>query len=405
LARSAGEVRAVTDLRPYADERHDWWVFSDLATALDGARQRMRADHVLGVSPASTTLAQLTVRRPFGSALDLGTGCGVQSLHLSQHCDRVVATDVSPRCLAMADLTTRINSVTVDLRRGDLFEPVVDERFDLIVSNPPFVVSPGTDERLVYRDSGLPGDELVERLIRAGARRLTDGGWCQLLANWVHRDGDWQGRIEGWVAETGADAWVVQREVLDVSQYVELWLADAGLVGTPEYLGRYDAWLDWFAQQRIEAVGLGWVTLRNAGRDVPVVRIEDWPGPVEQPLGPHISAWGSRVDLLATLDDDAMLAAHLVRHPDVVEERRGVPGDEHPGEIVLRTQRGMRRARTVSTEVAAFVGACDGELTVGQIADAVAALTGADQSSVRRQLLDVARPLVLEEYLALEPAR
>ena len=48
----------------------------------------IRPDFVLGVSSASSTLAQLTVRDPVGRALDLGTGCGVQSLHLARHAER-----------------------------------------------------------------------------------------------------------------------------------------------------------------------------------------------------------------------------------------------------------------------------------------------------------------------------
>ena len=55
---------------------------------LDGAPIDVDADHVLGISSASTSLAQLTVREPFGRALDLGTGCGVQALHLAEHVDR-----------------------------------------------------------------------------------------------------------------------------------------------------------------------------------------------------------------------------------------------------------------------------------------------------------------------------
>ena len=99
-------------------------------------------DFVLGVSSASSTLAQLTVRAPVARALDLGTGCGVQSLHLARHAGQVVATDLNPRALALAEMTAMINSVEIDLRQGNLYEPVAGERFDLITSNPPYVMSP-----------------------------------------------------------------------------------------------------------------------------------------------------------------------------------------------------------------------------------------------------------------------
>ena len=70
---------------------------------------------MLGVSSASTTLAQLTVRRPVGRALDLGTGCGVQSLHLARHARSVTATDLNPRALELAALTAAVDALAEPL--------------------------------------------------------------------------------------------------------------------------------------------------------------------------------------------------------------------------------------------------------------------------------------------------
>ena len=85
LEQSVGEVAARTDCRPYATDDRDLWVVSDLTPGLDGAPVAVGPDHVLGISSASTSLAQLTMREPVDSALDLGTGCGVQALHLAGH--------------------------------------------------------------------------------------------------------------------------------------------------------------------------------------------------------------------------------------------------------------------------------------------------------------------------------
>jgi hypothetical protein len=398
LQRSVDEVRARVDVRPYADERHDWWLMSDLVPGLDGGDRRVAADHVLNVSAASTTLAQLTQREPFGAALDLGTGCGVQALHLSTHCASVVATDVNPRALAMARVNAVLNDVDLDLRAGSLFEPVATDRFDLVTSNPPFVISPGTDERLVYRDSGLPGDELVRRVVATAHDHLAPGGWCQLLANWEHRAGEpWQERLAAWVAGTGCDAWVLQREVVDPGRYVEMWLADAGLHRSPDYGRRYDAWLSWFAEQRVEAVGFGWVNLHRADRADPVVRLEEWPYDVEQPLGAEVASWGRRSDWLAGRGD--LLDVRLQVSPDVVQETFGPPGQHDPERIVLRQQRGLRRGRQVDTVEAGLVGACDGDLTVGQILDALAVLLDRDAVAVRAEYAGRVRGLVEEGWL------
>ncbi len=271
LTQRHGDVCARIDIRPYAsDDGASGWIASDLTPNLDTLVAPMPADLVLGVSEASSTLAQITVREPAGRALDLGTGCGVQSLHLARHCGAVLATDLNPRAVEMAELTFGLNDVRVELRHGNLYAPVAGETFDLITSNPPYVMSPPTGERLVYREGSERTDRLVESVVRDGARHLSDGGLLQVLGNWAHvRGQDWTDRLGDWLAGTGCDAHVVQREVLDPSAYAELWLADAGLAGRPDYRERYSGWLDYFDDCGIEAVGLGWLTLRKAGRADP----------------------------------------------------------------------------------------------------------------------------------------
>ncbi len=89
LEQSVSEVAARTDCRPYATETSDLWIVSDLTPGLDGAPVAVGPDHVLGISSASTSLAQLTMREQVGRSLDLGTGCGVQALHLAAHSGEV----------------------------------------------------------------------------------------------------------------------------------------------------------------------------------------------------------------------------------------------------------------------------------------------------------------------------
>ncbi|MBZ5734688.1 methyltransferase [Nocardioides sp. TRM66260-LWL] len=404
LEQTVGEVAARLDIRPYATDGADGrglWVVSDLTPGLDGLPTRVGADHVLGISPASTSLAQLTLRHEVGSALDLGTGCGVQALHLAAHAERVVATDVNARALRLARFNAALNGVEerVEVRDGSFFVPVEGERFDLIATNPPFVISPATGERLVYRDSGLPGDRVVEDIVRTAPAHLTEGGWCQVLGNWSILAGQpWDERLAGWL-DPGCDALVVQREVLDTAAYVELWLKDAGQhpstggLDAGEYARRYDTWLSWFEEQGVEAIGFGWISLRTGGRGAR--ELLEWPFDVEQPIAPAIAAWGEAQRAEVTL------ASRLVLREDVVQETSGAAGAEDPAAIVLRQQRGLRRARRVDTVEAALAGACDGELTVGQILDALATLLDEDPAALREDHLATARALVAEGFAIL----
>ena len=403
LEQSVSEVAARLDCRPYGtDDDEPLWVVSDLTPGLDGGPQRVGGDHVLGISPASTSLAQLTVREPVGSALDLGTGCGVQALHLARHSQRVVATDVNARALALARFNAVLNDVddVVEVRDGSFFEPVRGERFDLIATNPPFVISPATGERLVYRDSGLPGDRVVEDIVRAAPAHLNPGGWCQVLANWViAADRPWDERLAEWISPEH-DALVVQREVLDPAAYVELWLKDAGQHGAPDYLHRYDTWLSWFDEQGVEAIGFGWINLHAVDRaEAPGGRrleLLEWPYDVEQPIAPAVHDWGLAQPGAVTLD------SRLVTREDVLQETTGPVGAEDPSTIVVRQQRGLRRARQVDTVEAALVGACDGDLSVGQILGALATILERDAAELEASYLPVVRELVAQGFLLVD---
>lgn len=398
VAASAGEVRALVDVRPYGDEEHDWWVVCDLTPGLDTVPIHVEPDHVLGISEASSSLAQLTVREPVDRALDLGTGCGVQALHLAQHSGAVVATDVNARALSMARLTAALAGIDLDVRDGSLFEPVAGARFDLIATNPPFVVSPPDGERLVYRETGFGGDDAVRRIVEGASDHLTEGGRCQVLASWIHHEGQpWTERLAAWLP-ADCDAWVVQREVLDPASYAEMWLADAGHRHAPGYPERYDAWLSWFAAQRIEAMGFGWITVHRSGAARPDVRLEEWTGPVAGPVGPEVAARARRVEALREGD---LLGRRWRLAPGVVQDTHGVVGADDPEAIVLRLMHALCRARQVDTVEAALASASDGELTAGQILDAVAQLLDRDAEGLRAQYAPSLRSLVDEGFLTL----
>ncbi|MFE7276947.1 methyltransferase [Streptomyces sp. NPDC057623] len=410
--QDSDDIAATVDVRPYGGPGgEDWFIVSDLGCAVGGAggsgSDGRQADTavVLGVGGASTTLAGITVRTPVASALDLGTGSGIQALHAAQHVTRVTATDLNPRALHITALTLALSGApAADLREGSLFEPLRNgETYDLIVSNPPFVISPGA--RLTYRDGGMGGDDLCRSVVQGAGERLNEGGFAQFLANWQHVEGeDWQDRLRSWVPR-GCDAWIVQREVQDITQYAELWLRDAGdhRGDVAEYQARYDAWLDEFEARKVKAVGFGWITLRKASAAVPSITVEEWPHPVEQPLGDAVLAHFDRLDYLRARDDAALLEDHFRLVGEVVQEQVGLPGAEDPEHVVLRQHRGMRRATRVDTVGAGFAGVCDGSLSAGRILDAIAQLMGEDPVSLRDRTPAQIRLLVEQGFL--EPAR
>lgn len=384
-------LRAGLDLRPY----HDWWVLSDV-----GSQWRpgpLRCDHVLGVGGASVTLAQATVRVAGGAALDMGVGSGVQSLHLCQHAASVTGTDVNPRALELAELTARLNGVSWELLPGSLFEPVADRTFDLIVSNPPFVLGPGDD--YAYRSTRAHDDNLCRQLVRQAPERLAPGGWCQFLANWTHQRGrPWQEEVATWFDGTGCDAWVWQREVQDPAEYAGMWLRDSQEDIGPAYERRYGEWLDWMCAHQVEAVGFGMVTMRATGAADPVVRVEDVRQQVSQPVAGPIADWFDRQDWLRSVPD--LLGARLRAAPDVVlEQVASLNGGWQVDVQRLHLTDGMRWQGEVDQIAAALVAGCDGAVPLREQFALLAAAYGYQPEELTDTALPVVRHLVERGFL------
>jgi len=325
LERDGSDLRAALDIRPHADQDTEYLVVSDLDS--DTRPGPVRHHHVLGIGQASLTLAGAVIREPVGSVLDIGTGCGVQALHAFSHSTSIVATDVNRRALALAGATARLNGQHWDLREGSLFDPVAGERFDLIISNPPFVIGTG-EQQYSYRDSGMAGDGMCESLIRGLPAHLNPGGTAQVLANWIVRENtDWQKRVGAWVAGTGCDAWVVQRELADPAEYVALWLADAGEDGR-QAARTARTWLDYFAAERVAGIGMGLITLQRNGSDDPDVTLDEIPGAGEEVTGPEAAAFLARRAWTRQRSDVDLLGTRLSLAPTVILEQRSLAGHD-----------------------------------------------------------------------------
>ncbi|MGV9774779.1 DUF7059 domain-containing protein [Streptosporangium sp. NPDC003464] len=389
----AGRITSTVHLQPWET---GGYVVSD--RKVRPGDPALREEHVVGAGGASANLAQLVSRRPVERALDLGTGCGVQVLHLAGRAEEIVATDVNPRALEMARLSWALSGVEgVEARRGSLFDPVEGDRFDLIVSNPPFVISPAG--RFTYRESGSAADGFCRDLVRLAPRFLAPGGTCQLLANWLHVGGeDWRDRVGGWLTGTGCDGWVVQRDVQDPAEYVELWLRDAAEQGTPRYRELYDGWLGWFESLGVTGIGFGWITVHDSGSLDPVVRVEEFGQRVELPVGGYVDGVLGSIAEAHRLSDEELLGARLALADGVLEERIGPPGAEDPARITLRQTGGLRRSAQVGTVEAALAGVCDGDYPLDPLLAAIAELTGEDLDELRSKAPGALRPLIAEGF-------
>ncbi|WP_314275277.1 methyltransferase [Actinomyces naeslundii] len=421
----AGYVRARVDLRPHeaVDDAGEirWWVASDLGELVTG--RALAPDHVLGIGGAGLTLAGLTPRTRVRNALDLGCGCGIQTLYLLRHAEHVVATDISERALAFTAFNAALAGVCVtgdpdagsgggggrlELLRGSLLEPVAGRRFDLIASNPPFVLTPPAVREaglplMEYRDAGGP---VLPELVAGLREHLEPGAAAVMLGNWEHRDADsWREAVATWIPE-GLDGWVIEREVQDPVEYATMWLRDGGL--TPErdaegFDAALGAWIDDFEVRGVQGVGFGYLIVHRPLRSRDPWRLlEEVTTSGQGVLGHHVAEVLEVRERLAGLDDAAVADLRPVLAPDVTEERHFIPGAAEPTVILLRQGGGLGRTIRASTVVAALAGVADGELSVGQIASAVVALTGEDAIGLRAEMVEATRHLIAVGFLTID---
>jgi hypothetical protein len=306
LAISEGHVAATARLAPHGE----YYIASD-----GSADAYTSYDFVPGIQSPSVTLAKLAVRRRVPRALDLGTGCGIQALLAAKHAQRVIATDVNPRALAFAAFNARLNAIdNIEFRLGRSFEPVAGERFDLIVSNPPYVISPDTS--FAYRDSDLPADELCRGIVEDAAASLTDGGFAHVLVSWAHSgEGEWALPLGRWVRDSGCDAWLLHYRTNDPLTHSASWLRPLGETHLLAYEDSIDRWTAHLAHLGVDAIGYGAVVLRRRASGRAWVREDHLPLERLEPAGEHTLRVFAAQDLLERSGDTELLDARLALVP------------------------------------------------------------------------------------------
>lgn len=422
------------------------WLFSDHGTLTQS--EPVSDDFVLGLGGAGRTLAEITPRHRVRTALDLGTGCGIQAILLARHAEHVVATDFSMRALHLAALTAQLNGVEeiIEFRLGSLFEPV-PESFDLVVSNPPFVITPqDRDDHLEYRDGGMEGDGIMRTLLAQTPGHLRPDGHAVFLGNWEY--GPDTVDPTGWVGDAQTSIMVIERERLDPVAYAETWIRDGGVArATQRWAADTEAWLADFAARSVDRIGFGWVRMHRlpdeaselgskasgagseAGTGTEAGTANSHAGTVnadfeagtagtdaetsgsaaavrhfeelDQPLGANSAGIAAHLDTrlamfewLAAADDAELAETAFVRSGDVTEHRHFMPGQESPTMITLEQGTGFARTFASDPALSGFLGVADGALTLGAVAAALSGLLEVEESALRAQLIAQVRTLV-----------
>ena len=403
LVRIDGDqVEATVQLRCY----------QGLIVAFDFLRRHGEAlspAYVMGISPSSLTLGGLTVRRRCRNALDLGTGSGIQAFFAAQHSDRVIATDKNPRAVEIARFNAAFNGLPqIECREGDLFEPVAGETFDLIVSNPPFIISP--DNVYYFLHSGKTGDEVCRTIAREAGTYLEPGGFCQFLANWTEIEGEaWRDRLAGWCEGTGCDALVLKRGSQAPDAYAAIWIETEG--GEEAFAKAFDVWMDYYERLGVQAISSGLISLRKradggAGTRQPWFWAEDSPDSMTFPAGIDVLAMFEAQDFLRAHPGDEVLGQRFRLSPDARLDAQSRPAEEGWEYVTtqLRRDTGLHWMGGIDVFGAEMLGRCDGTRTIGELLDELATMVEMDRSDQAPVWVAVVRRLTERGFLVPEPS-
>jgi hypothetical protein len=281
-----------------------------------------------------------------------------------------------------------------------MFEPAGDQTFELIVSNPPFILAP--TKEFVYRDNELDLDQFCRRLARQAPRHLVDGGIFQMVCDWVEIEGQsWQERVTEWFAASGCDGWVLKANTQLPRSYANARLHETSPRGGAADAAMFESWMAYYRDRGVRAIHGGLIALRKRS-GANWVRIEELDGDLDVPVGEAIVEGFARQDFLqAQASDESILALRLVLAASVrlESEARGAGGRWQTVATRIRLQGGLPQVIGVDPGIAEFLAGFDGQRTVGELVADLARRVPATPEQVRAEALRLVRFLVLRGVL------
>ena len=397
LERTAdGVIRPLVQINPI--DQH--LVLSDPALGI----AQEHADLVLWPNPTTSLLASATIRRPSRATLDLGAGGGVLSLLAQGFSERVVATDINPRCREFAEFNFQLNGLAIEYRLGDSFAPVAGEKFDLIVSNPPFFITPIS--QYVYCDNPLELDSFCRRLAREAPAHLEEGGFYQMLCEWAEIEGQpWRERLLEWFEGSGCDIWVIRGNVTSAAEYASDRFFELSPQCSMERTGEYNRWMDYYRSQNLKAVHAGLVTMRKRNATQNWIQIDE-------SLRSRAELWNVLDQCFAVRDELALtgreeLFSWRVRvSPEARLSRWSAitPEGWSAGEVKLELLSGLKTILPVQELVAEFLGRFGEGRMLGEVIAELASEVDAPREQVENECEAIARRMLDQLFLERVPA-
>ncbi len=369
LGKSNGQLEPLAALLPFRDH----------LIACDCSRLRGKnPEMVLGPGSATHFMARLAAGGQDETTLDVGSGPGVLAVEAAAYSRQVTGTDINARTLQFAKFTAAVNGVTnAEFLCGDTFTPVKGQRFTRIISNPPFFLTPG--KRFTFSDSPLELDGFAQRLAQECAAYLEDGGYFQMICQWVDLEEEpWEQRLRDWTANSGCDVLVILAPTSKPISYAEYRVREARQThGDRE---DFRSRVDYLRARKVRLILSGVITMRR--RSGPnwfsILRVD----PAGSNVGPGIRDRFQTLTVLATCKDIDLLAMQFRFAPDVILETTSAPTASNWKALsveLIKTETLVDRLK-VDEAVAHALLLFDGERSLKEVAEAVC-----DRLSITRE--------------------
>ena len=380
--------------------------FGDLLLAADLMHSGSQGDHdcVPTLSWPARHLLSFAIRRPVRTMLDLCGGGALHGIVASRFSDTVVSSDLNPRAKAFVEFNGALNGCeNLQAVTGDLFTPVQGRKFDLILSNPPFVISPS--DSATFRDNVFELDGLLGELLGKAPDYLEEGGFFQTTCEWAQvRGQDWRDRFGQWLRDSQCDAWVLEANRQLPESYATKRLRET--TADPQQLASgLDLWMQYFEDRDVEAIHGGLVFLRRR-------QGENWFDVTElskgisKPVGDAILQGFASRDLLFSGDGDrALLACRLHVAPGLRQEEisQWQDGSWRLESIALRLEDGLPVTIGVDKHLRDLIGLFDGERITGPVLDEFAKNLGMPADAAQPQSLQMVRQFIRNGILIPAP--
>lgn len=376
----------------------DYLFVADTASRMQSEHS---ADVVLWPNPTTRLLQQFAIHTPCRNTLDLGTGCGIIGILAASYSECVCATDLNPRAEQFVVFNAHLNGVhNIEYRNGDTFEPVKGRKFDSILANPPFFVSPSGDQ--LYCENEMELDQYCRRVVREAASHLNEGGYFQAVLEWVQIRGEvWQERLAGWLEGTQCDAWILRGYARDAANYAQQRIRETWPHLTSS--AKFEEWMAYYRARGVEEVHGGLLAMRRrSGKNW--LRIEEMPTDAMEPFGETVLEVFATQDILSSDPSNEELLGmkpRLSPHAQLEQKSRASGGVWTPTSLVLRLTGGVPASQAVEREVANFLGRCDGTQTLEELARQLSTQASATPEQVRQQCCAVVRQLAQQRFLQL----